>query len=468
MKKNLSPLLSKTAFIFALFGTVFNVPAQRTVVNPSIEDPPIPANVSQFWDEAAVTGWLTTHPVTSGCTNGGSTSFSCRQIERWGTGFHGVSTAPGAGNSFVELNASARSMIYQQICLTNGESFDFSFLHRGREGTDTAEFRLGIPTGLPSGSKSADTDYDYLITRFASGTSGSGSIVANGAGASSVTTSNAGGGWRRIAGRYTYSGTTRLVNIGFYGRSSANGIISVGNFIDDWSMTLAPYLELRASAGSSFEPVTGSLTPADRPAVRISGTVTSTATATITHSGGTATLGQDFSLTPTFVLGSTINSQVITIPAGTYDGVTTGVFPIDFAIRQDYQSEPDETAIFNVTISGGAVIAPLTNCGGTANSQMTYTIMNRVPTAAHVGVAGRVVDADGLGVRNAMLTLTNGSGTQLHARTNPFGYFRFMGLEAGELAVVTVSAKQHTFTNASQSVVLFDGVTEMMFRADPK
>lgn len=467
MKKNLSPLLSKTAFIFALFGTVFNVPAQRAIINPSLEDPAIPVGSNQRWSEGILTGWLTTHPPrVAHCTNGGSVAVDCRPIERWGTTFLGVSTAAGARNSFVELNADEPSMIYQPVCLTSGESFTFSLLHRGREGSDIASFRFGIPTGLPSGSKAADT-YGGEIVRFQADQFGAGGLVSWNSNTSGAASAPAGNGWRRISGTYTYTGATRLANLGFVANSAA-GSISVGNFIDDWSMTLAPYLELRASAGSSFEPVTGSLTPADRPAVRISGTVTSTATATITHSGGTATLGQDFSLTPTFVLGSTINSQVITIPAGTYDGVTTGVFPIDFAIRQDYQSEPDETAIFNVTISGGAVIAPLTNCGGTAISQMTYTITNRVPTAAHVGVAGRVVDADGLGVRNAMLTLTNGSGTQLHARTNPFGYFRFMGLEAGELAVVTVSAKQHTFTNASQSVVLFDGVTEMMFRADPK
>lgn len=137
---------------------------QRAIANPSIEQPTIPNNDYDQLNANLVPGWETTHPVRP---NG-------RLIEIWSTGFNGVNTAPGAGRQFAELNADAFSMIYQTICMTNGESFNYSFLHRGRQSSfvrDRAQFRIGIPGGLPVGSVPADS-YSYPIINVATTNNG--------------------------------------------------------------------------------------------------------------------------------------------------------------------------------------------------------------------------------------------------------------------------------------------------------
>ena len=68
-----------------------------------------------------------------------------------------------------------------------------------------------------------------------------------------------------------------------------------------------------------------------------------------------------------------------------------------------------------------------------------------VPTAASVSVSGRVVDEFGRSVSGAAVTLTgSGSGVQT-ARTNPFGYFRFEEVAAGQSYVIEVRHKRFVF-----------------------
>src|SRR5690606_2358218 len=149
-----------------------------------------------------------------------------------------VNTAAGAGNQFVELNADDISMIYQQVCMTNGESFTYSFLHRGRQSSftrDRAQFRIGLPTGLPTGPIPADS-YSYPILNVATTNNGN-YTTPTGSGTYDTTPSSAGNGWRRYSGTYTYTGPTQMVNIGFRSISGAGGD-TLGNFIDDWQIQL--------------------------------------------------------------------------------------------------------------------------------------------------------------------------------------------------------------------------------------
>src|SRR5690606_20724428 len=195
--RKLYPRVLFAALVVLLLIIMSVMPAigqQRAIANPSIEQPVIPSDYLQI-NADSVPGWLTTHPVDP--TRG-------RMIEIWRNGFNGINTAIGAGNQFVELNAEARSMIYQQICMTNGESFDYSFLHRGRSSStspDVAEFRLGIPTGLPAGSVGAD-NYSYPILRVSTTNNGTQGSAPTGNG--TINPSVLVNGWRRYSGTYTY------------------------------------------------------------------------------------------------------------------------------------------------------------------------------------------------------------------------------------------------------------------------
>ena len=73
--------------------------------------------------------------------------------------------------------------------------------------------------------------------------------------------------------------------------------------------------------------------------------------------------------------------------------------------------------------------------------------LEAVPTAAPVSVSGRVTDVYGRGIRGARLTLADAQGVNRYATTNSFGYYTFVGVQAGEGYILSASAKGHTFAD---------------------
>ncbi|MGI8787968.1 MAG: reprolysin-like metallopeptidase [Pyrinomonadaceae bacterium] len=67
------------------------------------------------------------------------------------------------------------------------------------------------------------------------------------------------------------------------------------------------------------------------------------------------------------------------------------------------------------------------------------------PTAASVSVSGRVSSARGRGIAGAVVRFTNQDGNTRFARTNPFGYYNFADLAAGQTYIFSVSAKGFRF-----------------------
>lgn len=88
------------------------------------------------------------------------------------------------------------------------------------------------------------------------------------------------------------------------------------------------------------------------------------------------------------------------------------------------------------------------------------------PTAADVTLAGRVTSSNGRGINGARLVLTNAQGERFMAMTNPFGYYRFEGIEAGEAVVVSISSKRYSFANPVQIISLGDSAFDVNFVAD--
>lgn len=457
--------LSKSLQIFLAFllltSLAIPITAQRAITNPSTELPTFPSGVIQQ-AEGTMPGWLTSHPVQPGVCGGAD----CRPIERWSTGVGGRLPATGAGVKWAELNAFTNSMIYQSVCMTNGESFGYSFVHRGRLSDtvpDVAQFRMGIPTGLPAGSKPADS-YDFPIATVSTEADGGGPApVAH----PNATVAFAAGGnqWRRYTGTFNYTGATQVVNLGFAAVSTATGDLAAGNFIDDWQITLTPYLEFSPVSASGPEGTVvagGSNTPANRPAFRIGGTLTAPVTVNFQVTGGSATIGTDYSLTEPFQAGNTTPTATVTIPAGTYDGTSAdSLFPIPFSINTDFFVEPDETVDFSVTSAPGATIASILSCGTPPVVTSTYTILNDdVVTSAPVMISGQVLDLDGSPIMNARLRLTATTGETYSALTNPFGYFRFDHIPSGTTYVLETSAKGHSFD--PQTMAVHDDITGLV------
>ena len=90
------------------------------------------------------------------------------------------------------------------------------------------------------------------------------------------------------------------------------------------------------------------------------------------------------------------------------------------------------------------------------------------PSAASSLISGRILAANGNGIRNVLISLTNaGSGEIRFARSSAFGYYRFEEVPVGESYILRVSAKRYVFTPDTRIVVLLDELTDVDFTALP-
>ena len=74
-------------------------------------------------------------------------------------------------------------------------------------------------------------------------------------------------------------------------------------------------------------------------------------------------------------------------------------------------------------------------------------VITLAPTSAAVSVTGRAADHRGVSIANVRVTLTLMNGTQLHAISNAFGYFRIDAVPAGETAILSAVHRRYTFAS---------------------
>lgn len=91
------------------------------------------------------------------------------------------------------------------------------------------------------------------------------------------------------------------------------------------------------------------------------------------------------------------------------------------------------------------------------------------PTAAEASIGGRVMTADGRGIRNIRVLVTGGDLTAPRAAiTNAFGYFTVDGLRAGETYLVSVGGKRHVFDPPARVVSLGEDALDVDFVGLPR
>ncbi len=156
------------------------------MVNGGAEDPVINQNWTLVHEDN-VPGWLTTS------TDG--------KIELWTTGFLGVQAQEGI--QFMELNATQVAALYQELCLEPGSTVQWSVWHRGRQGVDVAEVKIGATVETA----------EYLQT------------MTDGKDA-----------WGYYSGNYTVPEGQETTVFVFESVSAAGGNNSVGNFIDNFEI----------------------------------------------------------------------------------------------------------------------------------------------------------------------------------------------------------------------------------------
>ncbi|MEM6386230.1 MAG: OmpA family protein [Pseudomonadota bacterium] len=312
----------KTILCAASLSLAALVPAsaqQRSILNTGFEDGPQFPGPGGFFirPDTSTLGWLSTDG----------------EVEIWATGHS--SQASASGSYHAELNPNNPIGLYQEVCLTNGEALSWSYDHAARSGGANPQTILYEIVSTDGG-----TTHQVLQ---------SSSLPAP--------ASNVGNTFTTRSGTTTYSGPTGIQRMQF--RSTNPG--SSGNFLDNISLTLVPYIELSSGTGSDLEATGGNMIQ-----LAISGNVTAPLSIPFTVTGGTATNGVDYNVTA----GS------VSIPAGNYDGSSaSSFFPLPISIVDDGTPENDETIIIELSATSGpaAQVAAL-DCSSAPITRATYTI----------------------------------------------------------------------------------------------
>ncbi|MBK8149396.1 MAG: carboxypeptidase regulatory-like domain-containing protein [Acidobacteria bacterium] len=124
------------------------------------------------------------------------------------------------------------------------------------------------------------------------------------------------------------------------------------------------------------------------------------------------------------------------------------------------QSALDQTG------TGGQTIAGVRSSGGTFYLYSGFwTPEDFAPTAALAVVGGRVLTADGRGIRNARVTVTFPNGTTRTAVSGSFGYYGIAEIPVGATYVITVMSKRFTFVQQTVVREVVDDVRDIDFIA---
>lgn len=331
----------------------------RNFINGNFEQGSSVTSGGQAVPEGLVDGWSTTEGVNRNVNN---SLLEGGIIEFWRSGFNGVSSYEGL--FFIEINASNNAKLEQQpICVLPNETFNFSFAHRGRFGIDVMHLVID------------DVDVAELKDSNAQTGTHTGTILSGGVSASLTLSKDqtTATGWTRYFGSWkNTSGISKQITFGFRAVSTANGNLSVGNFLDDVQISAL-------SAIATFDKLSPkgdeSMGTANLPKILINGPLASPRTIQISITGGTAVRGVDYTTTPA------TGNLSITIPAGNYDGTDATAINLSSVIQinQDFISEGDETIILQLIDpgTGDLQLADASSCQGAVITS-TYAITDFV------------------------------------------------------------------------------------------
>lgn len=149
---------------------------------------------------------------------------------------------------------------------------------------------------------------------------------------------------------------------------------------------------------------------------------------------------------PTQALGGGWNSSASA-------GVVTLAAPIAAGARLNVEF------LFGVQTGTPLIESPLAAIPVSVIAESLVPNAALAPTAANVSVSGRVLSADGRGIRGATVTLTSPSGRTVTTTTNAFGYYLFQGVRSGGSYLVNARARGATFQARILSVT--DSLTDV-------
>lgn len=103
-----------------------------------------------------------------------------------------------------------------------------------------------------------------------------------------------------------------------------------------------------------------------------------------------------------------------------------------------------------------------------SGSNNVSVLLGMPPTAAGVAVSGRVVNANGRGIRGVRVTMTDENGGEQTVLSSTFGNFRFADVATGETRIFSAKAKRYSFSQATQIRTVNEETDDILFVADYK
>ena len=188
----------------------------------------------------------------------------------------------------------------------------------------------------------------------------------------------------------------------------------------------------------------------------------------VTTAGKTQEIPLDASLLPTPPGGTPIGL--------TYDIATTSVFTGSPTVCFHVAAVTTSAAFSKLRIrhfEGGVWVdrtnmgsidfATQTLCTVPLSSLSPFEIVSQSPSAANVGISGRVLTASGAGLRGALVMMTDTNGKTRTVISNAFGYYSFSEVPSGEIYTLVVSSRRFTF--APRVVSVNDQLADVDFTA---
>jgi CSLREA domain-containing protein len=104
---------------------------------------------------------------------------------------------------------------------------------------------------------------------------------------------------------------------------------------------------------------------------------------------------------------------------------------------------------------------------GTNTADVNYRLsVSLAPTAANASLSGRALTSSGRGIARVQIAMTNANGETRYASTNPFGYYRFADLQAGETYILLVASKRYQFTEPTRVLTVSENLDGIDFIAN--
>jgi len=275
---------------------------------------------------------------------------------------------------------------------------------------------------------------------------------------------------------YFISGSLEVVNSTFSGNSGSLGLFySFGNSVIVRNATI-----VNNPGGGLFKD-SGTLTIGNTIVAGNGGYDLSRNSSAAINTNGGNLIGRNTGAGPNFAAAGTPNVNAdyvgtaaspidpLLMPLGNYGGTTP-----TYALQSNSPAiNHGNNCVVNNSCSP-AMAAPLTTdqrgAGfsrqfGVANVDIGAFEIQFAPTAAAVSISGRVLTANGSGIRGAIVTLTDMNGNTLTGQTGTFGNYRFEGVEAGKTYVISIISKRFAFEQSSQVLTVDDDLADVNFIA---